>query len=174
MRTSPIHRDRPRGSVLLLAVVLLAILAVIGVAAVSLASQDKINAYSKSRVDALAACARAAQAQVWGELARYGPGYFASENPLEAPIELADGTKVNAPAHYDADPATNPVKVKELVTTFDNGVSDGSQAVTADLTNRAVPLDQLNSGKAHRVVARCIDPNGRELEVEFSMRFALF
>lgn len=173
MRTSPIHRDRPRGSVLLLAVVLLAILAVIGVAAVSLASQDKINAYSKSRVDALAACARAAQAQVWGELARYGPGYFASENPLDAPLELADGTKVNAPAHY-ADPASNPVQVKQVVATFDNGVSDGSQAVAADLTNRAVPLDQLSSGKAHRVVARCIDPSGRELEVEFSMRFALF
>jgi hypothetical protein len=158
---------------MLLAVVLLVILAVIGVAAVSLSSQDKINAYSKSRVDALAACARAAQAQVWGELARYGPGYFGTENPLEAPLELADGTKVNAPAHY-ADPAASALTVKDVVMTFDKGVSDGSQPMVADLTNRAVALDQLSSGKAHRIAARCIDANGRELEVEFSMRFALF
>lgn len=172
MRT-PAPPSSPRGSVLLLAVILLAVLSVIGVAALTLSSLDWINAASKSRVDAIAACARAAQAQVWGELARYGPGYLASENPLSTPITLADGVQVNAPAHY-ADPAQNPVKVKEVVTAFDKGVSDGSKPMVADLTNRSVALDQLTSGRAYRITARCIDPRGRELEVEFSMRFALF
>jgi Tfp pilus assembly protein PilX len=173
MATCPPTPRRPRGSVLVLAVVLLAILAVIGVAAVSLSSQDRINAFATTRADALAACARAAQAQVWGELARYGPGYFGSENPLEAPLELADGTRVNAPSHYDAASAS-ALQVKDVVATYDGGVSDGAVAVAADLTNRSVPLDQLTSGKAYRIAARCIDHAGRELEVEFSMRFALF
>lgn len=172
MRT-PAPPSAPRGSVLLLAVILLAVLSVIGVAALTLSSLDKINAASKSRVDAIAACARAAQAQVWGELARYGPGYFAGENPLSTPITLADGVQVNAPAHY-ADPSQNPVKVKDVVAAFDKGVSDGSKPMVADLTNRSVALDQLTSGRAYRITARCIDPRGRELEVEFSMRFALF
>ena len=171
MRTP--NRRGERGSTLLVAMILLAVLSVIGVTSVMLASRERSNAAAKTRLDQLVACARAAQAQIWGELAKYGPGYLASQNPLASPLTLAGGVTVAAPAHYSS--AMQPGwKVNNVVVGFDKGVSNGTQAMVGDLSNRAVGLDALNSGQAYRVTARCTDPRGRELEVEFSMRFTLF
>jgi hypothetical protein len=160
---------------LVVAMILLAVLSVLGVSAVSLSSEERRNAAAKARRDALQACARAAQAQVWAEVARYGPTYLRSGTPVLAPESLPGGVTVRAPAHYSTStPDTGSVQVNSVVVQFDQGVSDGSLATASDLTNRAVAIDQLNSGKAYRVVARCKDSKGRELEAEFSMRFTLF
>ncbi len=90
---------RPRGSTLLLVVILLGVLAVIGVAAVSLGSQERTNASAKGKRDAVAACANAARMALWAELARYGSAYLTSSNPV-GEIVLPDGTTLAAPAHY--------------------------------------------------------------------------
>src|SRR5512144_1685410 len=94
-------RSRPAGSTLVITMILLTVLTVIGVAAVSLGSQERINASGKGKRDALYACANAARIQIWAELAKYGRGYFDSAN---APSELTlpDGTTLTAPAHYSA------------------------------------------------------------------------
>lgn len=174
MRTVPRLR-RARGNMLVVAMILLAVLSVVGVSAVMLSSEERRNASSKARRDALEACARAAQAQVWAEVAKYGPTYLKSGTLVVAPATLPGGVTVRAPAHYsDTTPDTGAVQVDSVVVQFDQGVSDGSLATASDLTNRAVAIDQLGSGKAYRVVARCRDGKARELEVEFAMRFTLF
>jgi type II secretory pathway component PulJ len=167
----PSSGNTARGSTLIIALILLAVLSLIGVAAVSVASQERRNASAKARVDALAACAQAARAQVWAEVARFGPGYFASANPLDAPIDLTGHGQLAAPAHYDS---TTAMRVNEVVIAFDRGASDGAAAPVVDLTNGSPTTDALGGGRAYRIVARCVDPGGRALEVEFSMRFALF
>lgn len=168
------HRT-PRGSTLLVAVILLAVLSVVAVAAVRLSSEERRNASAKARYDALEACARAAQAQVWAEIAKYGPTYLKGGNLVPAPAALPGGVTVRAPAHYsDMTADTGSVQVQQVVLGFDKGVSDGKVVDSTDLTNRAAALDALNDGKAYRVVARCKDQKDRELEIEFSMRFTLF
>ncbi len=160
--------ETSRGSTLLLVIVLLAVLAIIGVAAVSLGSQERINASAKRKRDAIAACANAARMALWAELARYGSAYMTSANPV-AEIVLADGTRLAAPAHYtsaqsDALPIVEIVRTHRIVRSF------ASQ--TVDLTNRMdAPQSQLG-GTAYTVVARCKDKN-RESEVEFTTVIAL-
>ncbi len=178
--TPPAARSAARGNMLVVAMILLAVLSVLGVSAVMLSSEERRNAASKARRDALEACARAAQAQVWAEVAKYGPTYLKSGTLVAAPAELPGGMTVRAPAHYTPGTSagtpedSSAVAVSSVVLQFDQGVSDGSVATASDLTNRSVAIDQLGSGKAYRVVARCRDGKARELEVEFAMRFTLF
>ena len=179
VRSRPAARASSRGNMLVIAMILLAVLSVLGVSAVTLSSEERRNAAAKARRDGLQACARAAQARVWAEVARYGPTYLKSGMLVAAPESLPGGMTVRAPAHYspgtNATPEdTSAIQVNSVVVQFDQGVSDGSLATASDLTNRAVAIDQLGSGKAYRVVARCRDSRGRELEAEFSMRFTLF
>jgi hypothetical protein len=162
---------------MILAVILLAILSVIGVGAVRLASEERRNASTKARYDALQACARAAQVKVWAELAKYGPNYLKSATLVAEPETFPGGISLRAPAHYSdatSDDADVEVHVNDVVVLFDKGVSTGALAISSDLTNRAGSIDALNSGKAYRVVGRCKDSHGREFEVEFAMRFTLF
>ena len=68
------NRRKPaRGAALPLAMILLGVLTVIGVAAVSLSRVERQNAASYSRVDFVTQCANAAQAKLWAEMARSGP-----------------------------------------------------------------------------------------------------
>ncbi len=164
----------PRGSTLLLAVVLLAVLSIIGVAAVSLGSQERQNASAKGKRDALFACAAAARVKIWAELAKYGRGYLESTNTPEQ-IQLADGTLLAAPAHYS--PTADGVTVKDLVVKYSVKMAGATAAV--DLTNRMESLQILNEASAYRIVARCTVPSSspdtppRELEIEFVMSLAL-
>ncbi len=177
MRTHLPSVPASRGNALLIAVILLAALSVLAVGAVRLASQERRNAAIQARYDALQACARAAEAKIWAELARYGPGYLKSATAVALPETFPGGISLRAPAHYSSttsDDTSAVVHVSDVVVQFDQGVSDGKMAESSDLTNRAAALDQLNSGKAYRIVARCKDAKEREMEVEFAMRFTLF
>lgn len=159
-----------RGSTLILVVVLLAVLSVIGVAAVSLGSQERVNAAAKGRRDALAACASAARMALWAELARHGAAYLTSSTPV-GEIVLADGTKLAAPAHYTRDDMTTPPLVVDIIRT--HRIVRSLAAKTVDLTNRMdAPQSQLG-GTAYTVVARCKDAKDREQEVEFTTIIAL-
>ncbi len=163
----------PRGSTLLLAVVLLAVLSIIGVAAVSLGSQERQNASAKGKRDALFACAAAARVKIWAELAKYGRGYLDSTNAPQQ-IQLADGTQLAAPAHYS--PADEGVTVKDLVVKHSVKMAGATAAV--DLTNRMESLQILSEANAYQIVARCSVPgtggaSPRELEIEFVLSLAL-
>jgi hypothetical protein len=137
-----------------------------------LSSEERRNASSKARRDALEACARAAQAQVWAEVARYGPGYLTSSANLDAPIDLVGYGQLAAPAHYDS---TTSMRVDQVVSKIVGASSDGTPAAVMDLTNGEAMKDNLTGGgRVYRMAARCTDTHGNSFEVEFSMRFALF
>jgi hypothetical protein len=150
-----------RGSTLLLAVVLLGVLSVIGVAAVSLASQERTNAGVKAGRDRLAACASAAQAKIWEELLRYGPSFLGRSGKSVPSLTLPDGSRLMGGHYRDPD-----------VVVVDSGVRATeckplSTEDFVDLTNRDTFFSL--GGSCFLVTARCKDAQDRELEVEFGL-----
>jgi Tfp pilus assembly protein PilX len=168
----PSPRSKPaRGSALLLAMLLLTVLTVIGVAAVALSSQERQNASAKTRLDFLTACANAAQAKIWAEMAQYGLGYLGSTVNVTAQ-SLADGTQVAAPAHYDDFDASATAKlVKDVVFKVESSGTTQTSMNERDCTNGACGMTPL--GQSYGMTALCIDPSGREFEVELAVKFAL-
>jgi hypothetical protein len=160
MRTRRIARPH-RGSTLLLALILLGVLSVIAVSAVALSSQERVNAATKSRRDALAACAAAAQGALWAELLRYGPRYLGSLLPA-GKIELPDGTVLSM-GHYDQEPSVTLVSQTVRPVACDAGQAEEF----VDLTNRDAVLRV--GGHCYKVAAHCKDTAGRELEIEFGI-----
>jgi hypothetical protein len=147
-------------------VILVAVLAAIGGAAVLLSSRDRINANAKTRRDVISACASAAQAKLWADLAKFGPNLFGSTNPI-AELTLADGTRLGT-LHYGQTAAT--INMSNVAVLLANDFGDGQ---VTDLTNRASGL--LPNSRAYRVVARCTVPGGmfqadRQVEVELRLR----
>lgn len=157
-RNAPI----PRGSTLLLVTILLGVLAVVGVAAVSLGSQERVNAAAKGKRDMMAACASAARMAIWAEVARYGTSRL--KEPLtEAQITLGDGTILSAPAHYADVPGLQVVQVNSHTSP-----SGTSRPETRDSTNTFLEGPGQGGMNAYVFSARCRDAKGRETEVEFS------
>jgi hypothetical protein len=154
----------PRGSTLLTTVILIAILTVVGVAAVALSSQERRNAGAKARVDASQACANAAMAQIWKEMQTYGLGYLGTSMPV-AEVTLPDGTRLQSPAHMDQPSGT---LVSQVVLKVESVSAGGDER---DLTNRIAGSEGL--GHTYAVTARCSTQSGRESEVEVGLKFAL-
>lgn len=161
--TPTLRRNRPtRGSTLLLVTVLLGVLAIVGVAAVSLGSQERINAGAKGKKDMMSACAAAARMMVWAEAAKYGTGRLGS--PMtEQRVTMGDGTILSMPAHYADDPSVQVVSLNSFTS------PNGAGAATAqDCTNGYCNPASTSGANAYVFVARCRDSTGREFEVEFS------
>jgi hypothetical protein len=160
---------RADGYILLLAMVLLAILTALGVAAVRVSASDREGAGNKSRYDRLVACARAAQAKIWAEVAAYGTGYLVGSAPVTA-ILLPDGTQLAAPAHYDT--ATDgTVVVKDVTIAIAGGAGGAQLPVVQEMGNSGGST--IGSNQVLRVVARCRDSGNRTYEIELGVRFAL-
>ena len=157
-----LHRTPPRGSTLLMVTILLGVLAVVGVAAVSLGAQERINAGAKGKKDMMSACAAAARLLVWAEAAKYGTGRLGNALTEER-VRLSDGTILSMPAHY-AD-ATNLQVVKLDAHPTPNAASSST---AVDCTNTYCGDDVTSSANAYDFIARCRDAQGRETEVEFS------
>jgi hypothetical protein len=166
-----LRRTPPRGSALLMAIALLAVLTVIGTAAVALSSQERQNAAANTRLDFLTACANAAQAKIWAEMAQYGLGYLGSSVQVSA-RDLGDGTKVAAPAHYDDfDAAATAKLVKNVVFKVESSGTTQASLNERDCTNGACGMTPL--GQTYGMTALCIDHSGREFEIELAVKFAL-
>jgi Tfp pilus assembly protein PilX len=157
------HRP-PRGSTLLLAMILLAVLSLVGVAAVTLAMQERSNTGAKARRDMQLACANAARVVVFAELARMGSSYLTStETPPT--FTMPDGT-VLAQSHYDTPTGVTVVDITPSRTLPVS--SDPAQYGAADLTNAFSTKGIAGTTvPGYEVVARCQDSKGRQLEVEF-------
>lgn len=164
------HRNHPRGSALVLAVILLAVLAVIGVAAARLGSQERVNASAKGRRDQMAACARAAAVQLWAEISRVGPGFLTSTTPPVGLI-LPDGTTLNAPG-APSDTAEYGLPVADLVQITPMFTAQGAKGT--DITNSMADPRKVSNTQGNRILAVCRDSKGRELAYEFTIKFALF
>lgn len=162
-------RAHPRGTTLILAMILLAILAAIGVAAVRLGSQERVNASAKGRRDMLVACAHAARIRLFEMLDAKGPGYMQSTE-IPASITLPDGTELTAPAVPTGSPkdggtVVDIVELRQLLT--------AKATATRDLTNTMIDPRALSNSLGYGILARCRDSKGRELLAEFQIKFAL-
>jgi hypothetical protein len=155
------RKTAERGSTLILALVLLGVLSVIGVAAVALSSQERTNASTKSSRDRLVACAKAAQGNIWAEMLRYGPSFTTSARALPE-IRLDDGTVLRG-GHYGNN--TGMVVMNTGARTVPCKQNETEEFV--DLTNRDSYF--TTSGACYLIIARCVDSQGRELEVEFGI-----
>lgn len=168
MTRPSIPSQAARGSSLVLAMILLGVLAVIGVAAVQLGSQERVNAAGKARRDLMLACAHAARAQLWVDLTRSGSTYLRAETVPTA-LVLPDGTELQAPsAPTYSDKKGLPVAdLIGLVT-----LNLPTEAAIRDITN-TMTKGRGPSSPGYRILARCRDAKGRELSVELNLRFAL-
>lgn len=156
-----------RGSALAVSVILVGVLTVIGVAAVSLSTQERAAAAASGRIDAIYQCANAAIAKLWSEIAVQGTGLSGSSATISS-ITLPDGTKLTAPAHYDTlSGGTAPT----IGSAIRSSRTTGAQQKEANLSNTMRPTVQI--GQAQVMNAHCKDANGRELEVEIVFKFAL-
>jgi hypothetical protein len=154
--------NAPRGSTLLLAMVLLLVLSIIGVAAVSLGSGERASAGVKTHRDKMLACAQAAQAHIWAEILRHGQGYLLSSTAVPD-LRLPDGTVLRA-GHYRE---TTGLIAKTTVRAV-RCKTPGERERFIDLTNRDAFFDE--AGSCFQGFARCVDPRDREpieLEIEF-------
>jgi hypothetical protein len=153
--------------------ILLAVLSIVGVAAVTLSQQERSNVSAKGKRDLMVACANAARMVVFAELAKFGAGYLKSTSALPE-VTLPDGTRLSQ-QHYDT-PAGMTVLSITPERTIPVG-SDKNASGTADLTNvfinAGTNLGGGNTTTGYQVVASCEDPKGRRLEVEFFLAFAL-
>lgn len=153
-----------RGSALAVAMIVLGVLTVVGVAAVSLSTQERTNAAAYGKLDAISACANAAQAKLWKELGVHGTA-LASKDVAITSLTLADGSVLTAPAHYDT-PLT--ATIKSVSSTDSRG---GAKKKSGNLTGKGratVSRDSVNFFVVH-----CKDRSGRELEIEIGIKFAL-
>lgn len=168
MPTRP--NPEPRGSTLLLVVILLSVLTIVGVTAVRLSSQERVNAHAKDTRDRLVACANAARLQLWAELTRSGPEYLKSADPA-VEIRLPDGTVLSAPGHFtsagkDALPVVDLIDTVPLIT--------AAKSVERDITNSMASPRSTKGTLGNVILAKCRDEKGRELLVEVVTKFAIF
>jgi len=158
----------PRGGALILVMILLLAMAAVAVATIGVSTQERGNAAAKAKVDFLEACANAAQAKIWAEMAQFGMGYLGSAVTVTS-ATLPDGTQIIAPAHApDTNYATKAVK--DVVFKHQNN-SGGGEMNERDGTNGAGAMAGI--GSTYEMTAVCIDPSGRRQELELSVKFAL-
>jgi hypothetical protein len=157
----------PRGAALPLALILLAVLTAIAVAAVSLSGQERVNAASYGKIDFVNECANAAQAKIWAEMAYQGSAYLSAPTAVTY-VKLPDGTLLTSPAHYDQ---AATALVKDVVLKVQSSAGTGGDVNERDCTNSACGLTPL--GGTQMIMAHCVDQQGRALEIELGVKFAL-
>lgn len=160
----------PRGSALIISVVAMAVIAVLGVAMLRFAYRESVGATATAHENALVACAEAARLQLLGQF--HAIGFQPSQiQALNVPLGTT-GTGGHTSAvggHYDT-PLGNIVV--DQVTYLPENAAGPSQS-QRDLTGISSAIGQ--GGRPMKVVVHCQDGagSGRQLEVEFGIRFGL-
>jgi hypothetical protein len=166
---TPRTRKRQRGSGLILAVIVLAVLAMLAAAALQIAQQEAATVSRHISYNMMVSCAEAAQAKLWAEYAKYNT--TTAVMPTVVP-----GTKTALQlGHYEND---NPGPTLTTSVTFDESAMKplDPNVISGGLRE----LDQTNTfrkgllGQPFQIFAHCFDENtGRQYEVELLVRFGL-
>ena len=157
--TFSLLKHRQRGSSLLFVVIMLAVLAVVGLAVITQATAEADGSSAKRQYDRSVSCADAAREMLMSQFRLFG---------VNAPITLtlnnatADG-KIMRTGHYD----TVAVTSVQLA----SGATQGSLG----MTDRANKIIESNiGGQVYSVHVVCSSANNaRQSEVEFLTRFGL-
>lgn len=164
-----------RGSALVMAVIVVLVITVLGVGIIRFASREVAGSTAGARYQALVACADAGRRLLTSQFHAVGlsPTQLNALNvPLDGPAAQARTFAVGG--HINDDPAVN-VQVNQVVFLPDN--SFGPSNRVRDLSNVISLAGQ--GGRPLKVVVHCQDhgdgtpTSGRQLEVEFGVRFGL-
>lgn len=158
-----------RGSALVMSVLVVLIIAIIGVAVIRFASREVAGATASRKTQALVACADAGRQMITSQFKALGvsPVSLTVLNlPMDASTRVVGG-------HFDK----SDVQVTQVVSL--PGTAFGPDpGVVQDISNRVMVTG--GGGKPLKVVVHCQqggvggDPTtGRQLEVEFGIRFGL-
>jgi hypothetical protein len=166
-------RTSSRGSALVIAVIVVAILAAIGAGLLRFTSRGVAGASAAQRREALVSCAEAARALIESRFHALG----ASPTSVEALDVALDGSAGRLRArggHIDANLSVTLDQLRQVEELPPNAL--GPQTSSFDLSNRIVETTTI---PAYRVTAHCqegdtsSDTSGRQMEIEFLVRFGL-
>lgn len=166
-----------RGSALVLTVIVVLVLAVISAALIRFTSRELAGATSARQNDALVACAEAGRQMIMSQFRSISIAPTALQ-PLNVLIDTTDpavgGSTRVLGGHVD----TMNVQVDQ-VTVLPTGTFGVQPNSIRDLSNIITGAATLG-GTSYRVVVHCQDhgtaadaTSGRQLEVEFGLRFGL-
>jgi hypothetical protein len=160
-------REGERGNMIILAMILLAVLSIIGAAAVMLSSQERRNMSAVQAYHKRLECARAAQMKIWSEMGSVGAAYLKSSTPVAiSSVTLPNGTQLQSPGHYNQPDATTTIS---SVTFKGQSVGGSASIITQqDLTN-FIGLASSGAGDTLAITAHCTDNNNNQYEVELSV-----
>lgn len=149
-----------RGSGMLLAIIVVLVITVIGVGVLRFASRELAGADAGRKHEALVQCADAGRQLLLAQFRATGV----------SPTELTAIDVPLDPGGYTVARGGHMGGTVDQVTLLNPG--DIGIETTGDITNIANPLLAAKGGKPYRVVVHCND-HGRELEVEFLVRFGI-
>ncbi len=161
----------PRGSALLLTMIVVVVITVLGIAMIRFASRELAGATATRQNDALVSCAEAGRQLILSQF-RSTTISPASLTALNLPIS-GQGTARAVGGHIDSN-----VQVQQVVV-LPSGTFGASRNAVRDLSNIIAGAGSLG-GTPYRVIVHCQDhgdpatpTSGRQLEVEFGLRFGL-
>jgi hypothetical protein len=152
-----VHSRHDRGSALIVAMILMILLAVIGVALVNRTTREVDAVASKRHWDRAMSCAEGARQMLLSQFRAYGV------NLVNLQLQKQVGDQQYASGHYDA---FNVTSVEEAGGTPGGGVA-------GDAANRITKRSGGLGGKGYRLTVVCRD-NGQathQQEVEFLVNF---
>jgi Tfp pilus assembly protein PilX len=159
-------RRRQRGSGLILAVIILAVLAMLAAAALQIAQQEAATVSRHISYEMMVSCAEAAQSKLWAEYAKYN-----TTTQVVPTVVPGTNTKLQLGHYPPGDPPT------AVNVTFDESAMKplDPNVISGGLRE----LDQTNTfrkgllGQPYQIFAHCFDDRGRQYEVELLVRFGL-
>jgi hypothetical protein len=154
----------PRGSALLVAVIALLVMSVLGIGILRFGYREVAGASAVARQEAMAACAEAARQLMASRFHALGA------DPTTLPsLDVNLGAGVTAVGGHYGDTSTSGIQVTQVkvlpLSAF------GPATATRDLTN-VVAKDAV-AKQPMKVVVRCRNASGVELEMEFGVKFGL-
>ena len=162
-------KPQPRGSALIISIIVMLVIAVIGVGMIRYSGREFAGALAGTHERALAECAEAARLQLIAQFHALGfqPSSIA---PLSAKLgTTGSATTTAVGGHYDT--PTAGVQVEQV--SYLPDTATGPVVMVRDQTSVSSLIGQ--GGRPLKVVVLCNDGlnGGRQLEMEFGIRFGL-
>ena len=159
-------RTHERGSALLTAVIVVLVVTIIGVGIISFASREIAGATAGAQRQGLVACAESARQLLLSRFHAVGV-VPTGVDALNVTLDGSGGRVAAVGGHVDQ--AADTVQVSQVRFLPDNAFGPTSRV--RDITNTVSLSGQ--GGRPLRVIVHCVDGGGRQLEVEFGVRFGL-
>lgn len=167
----------PRGSALLIVVIITLLLAVIGVGLLRFSHRSVASAVSGPKHLALVECAEAGRALIDSRFHLLGLAPTAID-VMNENVDGVQGRMRAAGGHIDADPSRPAAEIAQIEPLPDEAVSGPAKA-SVDITNIIGSVTAGVGGQAYKVVVHCqmgdlsSPTSGRQLEIEYGVRFGL-